>query len=335
MHVRFLSFLFLGAAAWAHAEGPYQLDKEIPVSGEGGWDCLTVDAPAHRLYLTHGTSIVVIDTTTDTVVGEIRELSGVHDFALAPKHGVGFASNGRENKVCVIDLSSLETLSKVPTGLNPDIMLYDSGRDEVYAFNGRSKSATVITARTGVVVATVVLGGKPEFAQADGSRVFVNVEDKNEVAVLDTKTHAIVNRWPIAPGAGATGMGIDHEHHRLFLGCGNAKLVVLDSQDGHVVAVLPAGTGIDGAAFDPGTQLAFTPNGGDGTVTVVHEDAPDSFTVVQTLATARSARTMALDPATHKLYLPCAKFEQPKPGDTKRPKMIPGTLKVLVYALQG
>jgi len=164
-------------------------------------------------------------------------------------------------------------------------------------------------------------------------RVFINLEDKNEVAVIDTATHAVTARWPIAPGEEPTGLDIDVAHHRLFLGCSNAKMLVLDSTDGHVVASLPAGAGIDGAAFDPGTQLAFTSNGRDGTVTVVHEDTPDKFTVVQTLKTEVSARTMAVDPVSHKIYLPAARFEAPVAGATGRPKMIAGSFKVLVYEL--
>ena len=330
-----LGIVFTGFSALAQAEGHYQLLKEIPVGGDGGWDCLSVDAAAHRVYVTHATTVVVIDTTTDAIVGKIDGIVGAHDFAIASKEGRGFASNGRENTVSMVDLGSLKTLARIPTGQNPDIMLFEPAQEEIYSFNGKSQTATVITPGTGTVTATIALGGKPEFARADGGRVFVNLEDKNEVAVLDVKARAVTQRWPIAPGEEATGMGIDREHHRLFLGCGNAKLVVLDSLDGHVVATLPAGHGIDGAAFDPGTQLAFTSNGGDGTVTVVHEDAPDKFTVVQMLTTEHGARTLAVDPASHKIYLPSAVFEPKKPGDTKRPKMVPGTFKVLVYELKA
>jgi len=328
----FSSFLLaLAAASIGWAAEPYRLLKEIPVGGEGGWDYLSVDAASHRLYVSHATKIVVIDTQTDAIVGEIADTPGVHGFAIAPQLGRGFASNGRENKVSIVKLATLKTLSKVATETNPDAILFEPGRGEVYAFNGRSQSATVFTAATGEVVATIPLGGKPEFAQADPEvgRVFVNIEDKNEVAVIDVATHAVVARWPIAPGEEASGMDIDLAHHRLFLGCSNAKLVILDSTDGRVVASVPAGKGIDAAAFDPGTQLAFTPNGRDGTVTIVHEDSPEKFTVVQTLATERSARTMAVDPASHKIYLVTAKFLPAEEG--KRPKMIPESMKVLVY----
>ncbi len=329
------SLLCAGFVVLAQAEERYQFLKEIPVGGEGGWDCLSTDAASHRLYVTHATKIVVIDTVNDAVVGEINGLNGAHDFAVAPKSSRGFASSGRDNTVNMIDLGHLQTLAKISTGQNPDIMLFEPTQEEVYAFNGRAQSATVISPGSGKVTATIPLGGKPEFAQADGGRVFVNLEDKNEVAVLDAKTHAVTHRWPIAPGEEATGMAIDRAHHRLFLGCGNAKLVILDSEDGHVVTALPVGNGIDGAAFDPATQLAFVPNGADGTLTVVHEDSPDKFIIVQTLNTERSARTIALDPASHKIYLPSAQFEPKKPGDTKRPKMVPGTFKVLVYGLKS
>lgn len=330
-----LVLFLLGSAGLMPATEPYRFLHEIPVGGDGGWDYLSVDPSAHRLYVTHATKIVVIDTIKDAVVGEIDGLSGVHGFALAANLGRGFASNGRENTVSIVDLSTLQTLAKVATGENPDAILFEPVQAEVYAFNGRSQSASVFSAATGRVAATIALGGKPEFSQADGSRIFVNLEDRNEVAVLDVKTHLVTARWPIAPGEEATGLDLDHEHHRLFLGCGNEKLIVLDSRDGHRVASLPTGKGIDAVAFDAGTQLIFTSNGADGTVTVVHEDTPDKFTVVQTLPTERGARTMAVDPVSHQLYLASAMFEARKPGETKRPKLVPGTFKVLVYALKN
>jgi YVTN family beta-propeller protein len=325
----------LGCAVSGRAAEPYHFLKEIPIGGEGGWDYLSVDAINHRLYVSHATKVVVIDTRTDRIVGEIADTPGVHGVAIAPQLGRAFVSNGRENKVSMVDLATLKTLAKVETGTNPDAIVFAPGPNEVYAFNGRSQSATVIEAATGRIVATIPLGGKPEFAQADpvAGRIYDNIEDKNEVAVLDLNSHAVVARWPIAPGEEASGLDIDLVHHRLFVGCSNAKLVVMDSTNGHVVAVLPAGSGIDAAAFDPATQLAFTSNGRDGTVTVVHEDTPDKYSVVQTLKTERSARTMTVDPVSHKLYLASAQFEAPPAGSNKRPPMIPGTFKVLVYEL--
>lgn len=331
----------LTSESLVRAEGPYHLLKEIPIGGEGGWDYLSVDAASHRLYVTHATKVVVIDTQKDEVLGEIADTPGVHGFVIAAELGRGFSSNGRENKASIVDLKTLRTLSKVDTGENPDAILYEPGQKEVYTFNGRGQSATVFEAVTGKVVATIPLGGKPEFAQADPSagRVYVNIEDKNEVIAIDTKTHQIVKHWPIAPGEEATGMDIDAAHHRLILGCSNEKMIIMDNTSGKVVASIDAGKGIDATSFDVSNQLAFASAGGSGTVTIAHEDTPDKFTVVQTLTTEHSARTMTLDTTTHKIYLASAQFEAPAApplagGNRPRPKMIPDSFKVLVYGLK-
>jgi len=306
----------------------YQLLKTIPVGGEGGWDYLSVDSAGRRLYLSHTSKAVVIDLDKEVVVGEIADTPGIHGVAIAPKLGRAFTTNGRENKVSIVDLKTLKTLSKVATGENPDAIYYEPLREEVYSFNGRSKDATVIDAKTGQVVVTIPLGGKPESAQSDGGRVFVNIEDKNEVAVIDTAEHEVVARWPIAPGEGASGMAIDVKHHRLFLGA-DKLMVMLDYASGKVVGSVPIGDGVDANSFDPATQLAFA-SCRDGTVTIAHEDAPDKLTVVQTLKTARGSRTMTLDPATHKIYLSAADYENGSEGQ-RRPNAVPGSFKVLVF----
>jgi YVTN family beta-propeller protein len=315
----------------------YRFVKEIPVGGEGGWDYLTVDAAGRRLYVSHGSKVVVIDIDKDATVGEIADTPGVHGVAVAADLGRGFSSNGQENKASVVDLKTLQTLSKVETGKNPDGMLYEPGQQEVYMFNGRSASASVIDAKSGKVVATIPLEGKPEFGTADpqAGRVYNNLEDKSEVVAIDTKTHQVVNRWTIAPGEEASGMAIDVEHHRLFLGCGNKKMVMVDSTNGKVVGEVPIGQGVDANAFDPGTQLAFA-SCGDGTVTIAHEDSPDKLRVVQTLTTEPRARTMALDPKTHRIYLASAKFEAPSAdgGQRQRPRMVPESFKILVYGME-
>ncbi len=325
----------LATVAVCRAEGPYHFLKEIPVGTDGGWDYLSVDPAAHRLYVSHGTRVVVIDTAGDSVVGEITNTPGVHGLAPAPELGRGFVSCGRENKAAIVDLKTLQTLSKVETGQNPDGMLYEPGQQEAYMFNGRGQSATVIDAKSGKVVATVPLGGKPEFAQADSKagRVYDNLEDKSEVVAIDTKTHEVVNRWPIAPGEEASGMAIDVAHHRLFLGCGNKLMVMLDNTSGKVVASVPIGDGVDANAFDPGTELAFA-SCGNGTVTIAHEDAPDKLTVVQTLETQRGSRTMTIDPSTHRIYLAAAKFDAPAEGQ-RRGRMVPGSFKILVYGMES
>jgi DNA-binding beta-propeller fold protein YncE len=322
--------------SWA-AEGSYHFIAKIDVGGEGGWDYASVDSAARRLYVTHGTKIVVIDLDKNAVVGEITDTPGVHGFALAPELGLGFSSNGMENKASIVDLKTLQTKSKVETGANPDAILYDPGRKEVYAFNGRGRSATVFEAESGKAVTTIPLSGKPEFAQEDlkAGRIYNNIEDKNEVVVIDTKTHSVVANWPIAPGEGASGMAIDLANHRLFLGA-DKLMVMMDSASGKVVATVPIGPGVDANSFDPETKLVFASCGGDGTVTIAHEDSPDKLTVVQVLQTVRGARTMTLDPKTHRIYLAAADYEtpasQPSAGQKlSRPKMVPNSFRVLVY----
>ena len=331
--------LFSLAVAVCRADGPYHFIKEIPVSNDGFWDGLIVDSAAQRLYVSHATRVVVIDLADEQVVGEITNTPGVHDIAVAPKLNRGFTSNGRENKVSIIDLKTLQTISKVGTGPNPDAILFEPGKNEVYAFNGRGQSATVMAADSGKVVTTIPLGGKPEFAAADpeSSRVFDNLEDKSEVAAIDTQTHSVTNRWPIAPGEEASGIALDPKNHRLFMGCDNKLMVMMDSVGGKVLATVPIGEGVDGAAFDPGTRLAFASCGRSATVTIAREEG-DKLTLVQTLKTEPGARTMALDPATHKIYLPTAQFEastnQVAGASRQRPRMVPGTFKILVYGME-
>ena len=324
----------------AEEQSNYKFIKSIPIGGEGGWDYLSIDAKARKLYVTHASKIVIVDLTQDKVVGEIADAPGVHGFAIAPELGRGFASNGAESRVSVVDLKTLKTIAKVKTGENPDAILYDSTHSEVYAFNGRGKSATVINAKSNNVVSTVPLSGKPEFAAADGlgERVFCNIEDKNEVAVIDMKTHAVTATWPLSPGEEPTGMAFDAVHHRLFVGCHNKLMTMLDSDTGKVVAKAPIGAGVDACAFDDAKQLAFA-SCGDGTVTIAKEEALDKLTVVQTLTTEPGARTMALDPGTHRIYTCTAQIApdtgpSPSLGEHRRPNYVPGTFHVLVYGTE-
>jgi DNA-binding beta-propeller fold protein YncE len=326
-------FLGISLTTPCHAKGLYHLLKEIPIAGAGGWDYLTVDSDAARLYVSHGTEVVVVDLDKDEVTGEITNTPGVHGITIAPELGRGFVSDGRENKAAIVDLKTLQILDKVDTGKNPDGLVYEPGRQEVYLFNGKDSSATVLDAKSGAVVATIPLPGKPEFCAADpdAQRVYDNIEDQSVVVAIDTKAHAVKDTWPIAPGQEASGMAFDAAHHRLFIGCHNKQMVMLDTTTGKVVGAVPIGDGVDANAFDPGTQLAFA-SCGDGTVTIAHEDTPDRFTLAQTLTTEKSARTMALDPRTHQIYLATAKFETPAPGE-RRGKMIPCTFKILVYGM--
>ena len=331
--------LVAASVSVCHADTPYHFLKEIPIAGDEGWDWLSIDVAARRLYVTHASKIVVIDLDKEAVAGEITDTPGVHGFAIAPDLGTGFSSNGKESKASIIDLKTLKTLSKVSTGENPDAITYNPAQQEVYAFNGRGHSATVFDAKTGNVLTTIALPGKPEFAIADpqAGRLYCNIEDKSEVAVIDTKTHAVVNSWPIAPGMEASGMAMDLANHRLFIGCGNKMMVMMDSTNGKVIATVPIGQGVDANMFDHGTKLAFSSNG-EGTVTIAREETPDKLMPVQTLATERGARTMALDAKTHKIYLASAKFEpvpeQPPGAPRQRPKMIPGSFKILIYGME-
>jgi YVTN family beta-propeller protein len=323
----------------ASAEGGYQFVKEIPIGGEGGWDYLSVDVPSHRLFVSHSDRVVVVDLKTDKIIGEMLDTPGVHGAVFSSDKA--FTSNGREKKAGSFDLVTLKPLGKVETGDDPDAILYESGQQEVYTFNGDAHSATVIDAKTGKVLATIPLDGKPEFAVANPKtgRVYCNIEDKNELAAIDTKTHQVVNTWPIAPGESASGLAIDPTTGRLFLGCHNQLMVMMDGETGKVLSTVPIGKGVDAVAFDPDNQLAFS-SCGEGNVTIAHVDG-DKMTVVQTLQTEPRARTMTIDPSTKRIYLASAKFEPvpaPSPGASParmRAKVIPGSLKILVYEPKG
>lgn len=321
----------IGLTAFAQS---YQFLNEIPIGGEGGWDILTIDS--NRLYLSHATKVVVVDLNTNKVAGEITDTPGVHAFVSVPEFGYAFSSNGKENKSSVVDLKTLKTISKIDTGQNPDAIVYDSKRKEVYVFNHTGNSVTVIDAKNSKAVATVQLDGNPEFAAVDenASRVYVNVEDKSEVAVIDSTKREVVAHWPLALGEEPTGIALDAAHHRLFAACHNKMMVMLDTETGKVVSTAPIGAGTDGCAFDGATQLAFA-SCGEGVVTIAKEESPEKLTVVQTLKTERGARTIALDPKTHRIYLPTAQFQpapSPSPGQTPaRPTIVPNTQKLLVY----
>jgi YVTN family beta-propeller protein len=314
----------------------YNLLREIPIGGEGGWDILTIDSVARRLYLSHATKVVVVDLRKNAVAGEIADTPGVHGFVAIPEIQRGFSSNGKESKSSVVDLTTLKTVSKIDTGPNPDAIVYEPRHQEVYVFNHSGNSATVINAKSATVNATIPLGGSPEFAAVDETtgRVYCNLEDQSEVAVIDSAKHEVIAHWPLAPGEEPSGIALDAPHHRLFSGCHNKMMVMLDTENGKVVGSVPIGAGVDGCAFDDATQLAFA-SCGDGTTTIAREEAPDKLTVLQTLKTERGARTMALDPQTHRIYLPTAQFQpppSPSPGASPgRPTVVPNTLKLLVY----
>lgn len=320
------------------AQSQYAKVAEIPIGGAGAFDYLNVDSAAKRLYVTHGTEIVVIDTTTNKIVGKITDTPRVHGIAIVSDLGRGFTTNGGENKASIIDLKTLATISKVETGANPDAVTYDSARKEIYTFNGARAggyNATVIDAAKGTVVATIDLGDKPEAGQVDPAmgRVFVNLEIKSMVAVIDTATHKKIAEWPITPADEPTGMAIDTASKRLFVG--GEKLALVDYTTGKVVTSVAICEGTDATWYDAAAKMVFN-SCGDGHITMTRFDAPNKLTVVATLATTRGARTMAFDPATHRIYTAAISYAPPEAGAAAggRPTAVPDSFHVLVYEMK-
>jgi len=312
----------------------YHLVKKLTLGGEGRWDYLTLDSVARRLYITRTTRVTVLDTDTGKLVGEIPNTNGVHGVAIANELGRGFTSNGRDATASIFDLKTLKILGTVKTGLDPDAIVYDSFSRRVLTFNGKSNSATVFDAKTAKVLGNIELGGTPEFAVADSlGQVYVNIESTNEMLTIDASSLKIKQRSPLSPCTEPTGISIDVQHKRVFVGCKNQMMAVVDADSGAVKATLPIGSGSDAIAFDPSTLQAFSSNG-VGSLTVVQE-SNDKYTVVDNVATQRGARTMALDLKTHNVFLATADFEPtptPTPGQPKiRPKIVPGTFTILIF----
>jgi len=292
--------------------GGYSVTKKISIPGQGSWDYLSVDEGARRLYVSHGTQVEVLDIDAGTVVGNIPKTPGVHGVAIAPELGRGFVSNGQAANVTIFDLKTLKPIADVPTGQKPDAIIYDPATSRVFAFNGGSNSATAIDAATGKVAGTVNLDGGPEFAAADGNGfVFDNLEDESMVLKINSRDLKVEQRWPTAPCASPSSMAMDRTNRRLFLGCRSRVMAVMNADTGQIITTLPIGDHVDATAFDPETKLIFNSNG-EGTITVIHQDSPDRYSLVETVKTAPRAKTMALDPKTHQLFLSTAengKFE--------------------------
>jgi YVTN family beta-propeller protein len=307
----------------------WKILKEIKIGGEGGWDYLTLDNAARRLYVSHATHVVVVDPDAGKVVGDIPDTPGVHGIALAPELNRGFVSNGRGNNVTVFDMKTLKMISQVAAGMNPDSIRYEPKSGRVLAFNGRSKDATVIDAKTGMVVATIPLGGAPEFAVADDrGHVYDNIEDTNEVVEIDAAKAMVTKRYSLKPSCdGPSGLAIDIKKRRLFSVCSNRVMAISDPDAGKVIASPAIGAGSDGVAFDPGTGYAISSNG-DGTLTIVQETG-GKYDVFDNVATARGARTIAVDEKTHNVYLPVADQLPPQPGQ-RRGGFVADSFKVLV-----
>jgi YVTN family beta-propeller protein len=315
----------------------YRIADRLPIGGDGKWDIPTVDSAMQRLYLSRGTHVVIVDTSSGRAVGDIADTPGVHGIAIAPELGRGYISMGKSDQVKVFDLKTLAVLATVGVGAKPDGILYEPLTHAVYAFNGHSDNASVIDTSSNKVVATIALKGAPEFARADGmGNVYVNIENTNELVALDAKQQKLMTRWPLPGCEGPTGLALDAAHHRSFSVCANSKMSILDLATGRAVASLPIGAGVDGAEFDVDSQNAFSANG-EGTLTVVHETDPEHFAVAQTLVTTRGARTIALDASRHRLYLPTARFTEAGGAHEAEPKgtPMPGSFFVLVVDQGG
>jgi DNA-binding beta-propeller fold protein YncE len=334
MKVACLGFMLLMGVVTSLSASGYRLLKSIPIPGDGGWDYLTVDVAARRLYVSHGTQVEVLDVDSEALVGSIPNTKGVHGVAIASELGRGFTSNGQAATVTIFDLKTLQTLGEVKTGKNPDAIIYDSATHRVFAFNGGSDSTTAIDAAQGEVAGTIELGGGPEFAVADGTgHVFVNLENKSLVLKLDSRKLTVQERWPLAPCESPSSMAMDQRNRRLFIGCRNHMMAVVNADEGQVITTLPIGDHVDATAFDPETQLIFNSNG-DGTVTVVHQASSDKYQLAETVKTKPGAKTMALDLKTHRLFLSVADYGPP-PTPTQerphpRPSIVPGSFKILV-----
>ncbi len=324
------------AVALAAAGPGYKVVNTYKVGGDGGWDYLIADGAARRLYISRATHVIVLDLDSGKTVGDIADTPGVHGIALAPELGRGFVSNGREGTVSIFDLKTLATISKVKAGENPDAILYDPATRRVFTFNGKSQDSTAIDAAKGTVLGTIKLDGKPEFAASDGKgEIFVNIEDKSELTAIDSNKLAVKSTWPLAPCESPSGLSIDRKNRRLFVGCDNKMMAVVDADSGKVLATPAIGDGVDATTFDDETGLAFA-SCGEGVLTVVREASPDKFSVAENVPTQAGARTLALDSKTHNVYLVTAKFGPPPAATADNPhprrSILPDSFVVLVVS---
>lgn len=325
---KLMTVVLVASAAFA-AEGYHVLNK-IKIGGTGGWDYVTVDSNAHRLYATHGTVVDVVDLDSGKPVGSIPQLHGVHGVALAPEMNKGFISNGQSNSVTIFDVKTLAKSGEPATGMNPDSICYEPKTQRVFTFNGRSNDSTAINAKTGEPLTTFAVGGKPEFCVADGAgKLYVNLEDKGAIVEIDAAKPAVVRTGSIAPCQEPSGLAMDSKDGVLFSVCDNKMMTVTDIKSLKVVAMPAIGANPDAAGFDPGAGLAFSSNG-EGTLTIVKE-VDGKWQAVDTVQTERGARTMAVDPRTHRVYLLAAEYGPPQAGDKKgRPSILPDSFHVLV-----
>jgi DNA-binding beta-propeller fold protein YncE len=333
--------LVLGASAVAMttpAASGYRLLSTLPIAGDDGWDHPTVDSAARRLYVTHGTHVVVVDIDSGQLVGKIDNTPGVHFTVIDPELDRGFISNGGAARLTIFNTKTLETIGQVKsTGENPGPTIFDPATKRVFTFNLNSNNATVVDSKEGNVVGAFDLGGKPELVGTDAAgNVFANLVQNNVVLQIDSQKMIAGQTWPVAPGVGPRTMAVDQKNRRLFVGCANHRMVILDSTNGRVISSVPIGSGPDDSAYDPETRLIYTSNG-DGTVSIIQQETPDKYSVLETVRTAPGARNMALDTKTKKIFLPLSDREPPPPATAQTPNprgnFIPGTFRVLIFGM--
>ena len=329
---RLLPFLAILAMQTASAQsGTYQITHTYTVGGAGSWDYVVPEPARHRVFIGRQDRVMVVDERSGKLLGEVTGIHGAHGTAIAASSGHGFATSGSDSSVVMFDLETFKPLGKIHAAEDADAVIYDAPSNRVFTFNGDAHSSTVIDPVAGKLVTNVDLGGKPEYGVSAGNgKVYANLTDNGEVVEIDAKSLTVTRRWPTAPCKNPVAMAIDAAHHRLFSGCRSGVMAVSDYDAGKVITTLPIGAGVDGAGFDPSTGDAFA-SGADGTLTVIHEDSPNSYRVVQTLTTMTGSRNMGLDTLSHAIFLSGAKFEAPAAGASprQRPKRVPGTYVVL------
>jgi DNA-binding beta-propeller fold protein YncE len=339
---RSILLLSLVAAPSLAAQSPqsYEITHTYNVGGDGGWDYVVPDAPNHRVFIGRQNRVMVVDMNSGRLIAEVTGINGAHGTAVAPATGHGFATSGNDSSIVMFDLKTYKTLARIRAAEDADAIIYDPTSKRIFSFNGDANSSTVVDAHMGTLVTNIPLGGKPEYGQsARNGKIYANLVDSSQIVEIDARTLTVTRRWSTAPCKNPVSMAIDTRHQRLFSGCRSGVMAISDYKNGTLVATVPIGRGVDGAGYDPVLHDAYASNA-DGTLTVIHQDSPDSYRVVQTVQTAQGGRNMGLDPATHRIYVVSAKFG-PVPADStaanprRRPPIVPGSFMVMVVEPVG
>lgn len=327
--------LTLAMSTVLSAQSPltFHLTHTYLLGGDGGWDYIVPDTPHHRLFIARQTRLMVVDEDTGKLLGEVPDIHGAHGTAIDWSSGHGFATSSEDKSVVMFDAKTLQVLKRIPAAEDADAIVFDAPSGRIFSLNGDANSSTVIDGRTGNLIKNLPLEGKPEYGVSAGDgKLYVNITDKSEIVEIDTKSATVTRRWPTAPCEHPVSLALDKTHHRLFSGCRSGVMVVSDDQAGKVVATTPIGRGVDGGGYDPQTSDVFASNG-DGTLTVIHQDSPDEYHVVQTILTPIGSRSSAFDPVSHRLFVVSAKFGPVPPGG-RRGLVLPGSFTLMVFAVE-